>query len=246
MYTACPWRLPPPHVRPSMRLPAPASPHVHGQSVASPPSVGATHVGDGPEPPHVHGQSVVSPPPVGATNVGDGTHVPMSYEIVSPVSPSDDSPPPVDNPTAVLDTVTADQPRVRRTPPPPPPPPKRYRAAMVDGTTLAPKASVPCVPFNGFATCVPFTAQAPPDEATMPMPTTSMTCGTPMPQVRTQGERTHSGWRIKAAELAWVVMNGPHTKILQGRTAVEIARQYASNQHLQVNYNEVHSRCRQP
>jgi hypothetical protein len=109
---------------------------------------------------------------------------------------------------------------------------------MVDGTTFAPKASVPPVPFNGFATCVPFTAQPPPGEATVPMTAT--------PQVRTQGERTHSGWRIKAAELAWVVLNGPHTKILQGRTAVEIAQQYANNQLLQVNYNEVHSRCRQP
>ena len=238
LYTACPWRLPPPHVRPSMVVPPPAPPRVHGQSVASPPSVGATNAGDGAEPPHVHGQSLASPPPVGTTDVGDDTHVPMPYATFSPVSPSDDSPPTADNPTAVLDTVTADQPRVRRTPPPPPPPPKRYRAAMVDGTTFAPKASVPPVPFNGFATCVPFTAQPPPGEATVPMTAT--------PQVRTHGERTHSGWRIKAAELAWVVLNGPHTKILQGRTAVEIAQQYANNQLLQVNYNEVHSRCRQP
>jgi hypothetical protein len=218
-YAACPWRLPPPHVRPSMKLQAP-------------------------EPPHVRGQYLASPPPVGATNVGADTHVPMPLDTLSPVSPSDDSPPPADHPTAVLDTATADQPRVRRTPPPPPPPPKRHRAAMVNGTTLAPKAS---------ATGAPHTAQSSPADAsiadpigvaTMPRANTVTMVDDPSPQVRTRGERTHGGWRIKAAELAWVVLNGPHPQILQGRTAVDIAQHYASHQHLIVNYNEVQARCR--
>ena len=82
--------------------------------------------------------------------------------------------------------------------------------------------------------------------ATMLNANTATLFGDPSPHVRTQGERTHGGWRIKAAELAWVVLHGPHPRILQGRTGVYIAQYYANHQHLQVNYNEVHARCRVP